>query len=193
MHLTDLSLKALPFEEGRQRDYTDDSIPGLTLRVGKRTKTFMLLVGSGKTRRRHKIGRYPKCTLQVARAKARTLIGEHSKERDSGPVTINLGEALTLFLDIHCKQNNKSSTAKETERLLNRHLKPKLEKRRMPEIKTADLTQIVDSLKDTPSEANHLFTASRTFFRWAAGRQYVSKDPLGAQKRPCHSPRTGTV
>ena len=29
MHLTDLSLKALPFEEDRQKDYTDDSVPAL--------------------------------------------------------------------------------------------------------------------------------------------------------------------
>ena len=54
----------------------------------------------------------------------------------------------------------------------------------MTEITTPELMKIIDGLKSTPSEANHAFTAARTFFRWAAGRQYTLRDPLWAQKKP---------
>jgi hypothetical protein len=43
MHPTDLKLRSLPFET-RQRDYPDDATTGLSVRVGKRTKTFMLML-----------------------------------------------------------------------------------------------------------------------------------------------------
>ena len=51
MHLTDLKLRALPFEEG-QRAYIDDAVVGLCVRVGKRTKTFLLVIGKGNYRQR---------------------------------------------------------------------------------------------------------------------------------------------
>jgi hypothetical protein len=56
MHLTDLKLRALPFEDG-QRDYPDDATTGLSVRVGKRTKTFMLMLRN--PRRRITVGHYP--------------------------------------------------------------------------------------------------------------------------------------
>jgi hypothetical protein len=44
MHLTDLKIRAFPFEDG-QRDYTDHAMGGLSVRVGKRGKTFMPVIG----------------------------------------------------------------------------------------------------------------------------------------------------
>ena len=185
MHMTDIALRALPFSDV-QRDYVDDVLSGLSVRVGKRTKTFMLVVGGRNGRKRFTLGRYPDISLQDARAKAKVLIGEHAKPKDGieAAPRILFGEALDLFLDIHCGQNNRHSTAKETERLLRRHFRAKLEKRLVSEIGTPELMKIIDNLKPTPSEANHAFTAARTFFRWAAGRQYTTRDPLWAQKKP---------
>jgi hypothetical protein len=76
MHLDDLVVRSLPFQKTGQKDYIDDTIAGLTLRVGKRTKTFMLVVGSAKARKRHTLGKYPHLSLQDARKKARILIGQ---------------------------------------------------------------------------------------------------------------------
>ncbi len=60
MKFTDLSLRSIPFAEG-QRDYADDSFPGFSLRVGKRTKTFMVIVKNGEQRSLL-------CTLHIKRA-----------------------------------------------------------------------------------------------------------------------------
>ena len=43
MRFTDQGVRAFPFENG-QREYAEDS--GLIVRVGKRTKTFMVRAGS---------------------------------------------------------------------------------------------------------------------------------------------------
>jgi hypothetical protein len=39
----------------------------------------------------------------------------------------------------------------------------------------ADIGKIIEGLSDTPSAANHAFTAARTFFRWVAKppRRYI--------------------
>ena|ERR1700680_5051791 len=90
MHMTDLALRALPFSDV-QRDYTDDVLPGLTVRVGKRTKTFMLKVGGRTGRRHYTLGRYPDLSLQEARTKAKGLIGDHAKDNTTeGPRIPNL-------------------------------------------------------------------------------------------------------
>src|SRR5438034_5429929 len=76
MHLTDIAIRALPHPTAGQKDYVDDLQPGLVVRVGKRTKTFMMVVAKGKNRERVTLGRYPNTSLADARSRARALIGE---------------------------------------------------------------------------------------------------------------------
>ena len=45
-------------------------------------------------------------------------------------------------------------------------------------IETAEVIAITDALINTPSEANHAFTAARTFFRWAVKRRLIDRSPL---------------
>ena len=70
LRLTDAKLRSLPFEAG-QRDYPDRD--GVFVRVGTKTKTFMVTVRSGGQRRRIAIGHYPAIGLSAARVKAREL------------------------------------------------------------------------------------------------------------------------
>ena len=53
MNLTDLKLRSLPFEEG-QRDYPDDAVSGMFVRVGRKTKTFMLTIRQPTRPRSHR-------------------------------------------------------------------------------------------------------------------------------------------
>lgn len=122
MHLTDLVVKSLPLQESGQKDYTDDTMAGLTVRVGTRTKTFMLVVGSGKTRKRHTLGKYPHLPLQDARKKARIIIVEREKapQDDQAPEVL-FDDALDKFLEAYAEKN-KDSTVYDTSRILNRRL-----------------------------------------------------------------------
>jgi hypothetical protein len=54
MRLTDQRIRSIPFLQSGQRDYADEALSGLALRVGKRTKTFMYLAGKGANRQRQR-------------------------------------------------------------------------------------------------------------------------------------------
>jgi integrase len=177
VHLTDIAIRALPHPAIGQRDYTDDLLPGLTIRVGTRTKTFMIVVAKGKQRSRITIGRYPTTTLSDARSKARTLIGE-AQERKSGPPKMTFNEAFTLFKQTHTSQKNRERTAKETERLITKHLVPALSGTDLGDIETPDVAQIIDRLLATPSTALHVYAAARLIFRWAAHRRLIDRSPV---------------
>ena len=72
MRLTDLSIKRLRVPVNGRVTYTDDTLPGFSVRVtASGVKTFTLMYG--RNRKRITIGRYPAITLAEARAKAREL------------------------------------------------------------------------------------------------------------------------
>ena len=63
--------------------YFDTNLPGFGIRVGKRSKTFVVV--RGRKRERISIGRYPNLSLADARTKARRLLAnEPEPMRPSG-------------------------------------------------------------------------------------------------------------
>ena len=68
---TELSIKSFPFAEGPQYDVWDANLPRFGLRIGKRTKTFVLNAG----KRRITLGRYGVISLKEARDEAKRRIG----------------------------------------------------------------------------------------------------------------------
>src|SRR5229473_400078 len=123
MHLTDIAIRALPHPTAGQKDYVDDLQPGLLVRVGKRTKTFMMVVAKGKNRERVTLGRYPNTSLADARSRAKALVGE-AQDRKNKPPRMTFEEAFTLFKHTHTSQKNRPRTAKDTERIIEKHLVP---------------------------------------------------------------------
>ena len=82
MPLNDAKLRALPFGE-QQREYPDRG--GLYVRVGRKTKTFMLTIQQDGARKRIAIGRYPDIGLAKARELAREKLAEVRTKRDEPP------------------------------------------------------------------------------------------------------------
>jgi integrase len=182
MHLTDLAIQRLRVDAG-QKDFTDDDIPGLTLRVGKRAKTFMLLVGSGESRERIKLGRYdpPRFTLSMARSRAKEIIGERQKAKTSTHKTPTQ-DALDRFREQYAEKN-KPSTVEETFRLLNRYLPLT---GHLNDLTRRQMVQILDGI-DALSERRHFYTAAHTFFRWS--RRYDVPNVLEGVEKPAKAPR----
>jgi integrase len=177
-HLTDItvrSLKAPP--HGQNVTYFDDQLPAFGIRVSySGRKTWVVM--RGKARARTRIGYYPDLPLAAARSKARLLLLEQH-----APPTLTFDEALSLFLSVHCSQKNKARTAAETERLLRRHF-AMLGARQLDDISHHLITDIIDRLLITPSEANHAFTAIRTFFRFAVRRRLINRSPVEGLQIP---------
>ncbi len=67
MKLTDLSVRNITYN-GTQKTHYDDALPNFGVRIGKRRKTWTVLVGA--TRQRITIARYPAMYLKQARAAA---------------------------------------------------------------------------------------------------------------------------
>lgn len=180
MRLTDFTIKALKPPPVGQITYTDDSIPGFGIRVSRGgAKTFVLV--HGKKRKRVTIGRYPIVALSNARDHAKRSLAKKTLDGDQQDERYD--EALELFLDARCKQKNKASTAKETKRLLNRHF-TQFKDMMLQEITTKEIMGTVDRLHETPSEANHAFTAMRTFLRFCVSRRLLKHSPLEAVELP---------
>src|SRR6266566_5538297 len=72
----DATIRALKAPEHGQVEYSDALTPGLRIRVGKRTKTFVVLRTVDGRRVRVTIGQYPAVSLAKAREKVRTLAAE---------------------------------------------------------------------------------------------------------------------
>jgi len=180
VHLTDLKLRALPFEDG-QRDYVDDAVVGLCVRVGKRTKTFLLVIGKGSYRRRVKVGQYPDLTLAVARERARDLLAEArlKKEEERRPSTF--ASAFEQFEKFHVPTMRPGSQ-KHCGRILTNHFAA-LHTRKLDTIKASDLAHALDAIK-SPAEKMNSFIWLRAFLNWCYRREYIDQNPLSRLKPP---------
>lgn len=179
LRLTDVAVRALRFSD-RQVTYWDDTLPAFGVRVGRRSKTFVVVQNGG---RRLKVGAYPQTSLQDARKAAKQLLASPTPPNSTGPGAVTVLRAATLFLETRAQKNRPASKA-ETERLLQRHLLPDLGALQLAEVTTDQITSIIDALVETPATANHAFTAMRTFFNWAVARRYLKHSPIAGLSLP---------
>jgi Arm DNA-binding domain len=77
LKVTDLAIQHLKFQHP-QATYWDTMLPAFGVRVGTRSKTFIVM--QGKARKRQTIGRYPAMKLQKALAQARLLLTSETSE-----------------------------------------------------------------------------------------------------------------
>jgi integrase len=157
--------------------YFDDQTPAFGIRVSySGRKTWIVM--RGRERGRTRLGYYPDLSLSAARTRAKALL----LEQHPAP-TMTFDEALAVFLSVHCSQKNKPRTAAETERLLRRHF-TSIKSKQLGDISHHHITGIIDGILETPSEANHAFTAIRTFFRFAVRRRFISRSPVEGLQIP---------
>src|SRR5436190_21150023 len=179
MRLTDISLRSL---KPRFQQYAvfDEQLPNFGVRVGTTGKlSFFVMYRTNGRRKRDTLGQFPIVTLAEARQLARQRLAKLVLE-DKNPhftPTTNFAEAAADFMQLHCAVRNKPRTAGETERLFNRHWLPAFSRRSLQDIRTQDVSQVLDGLVDTPSLALHALAAVRKFFNWARQRRLVERSP----------------
>lgn len=102
--LSDKFLDRVQFEHERAKYYWDRTLCGLTVRVGKRTKTFYLQTTCNGRQIKHTIGRYPVVTVDDAREEAIRLLRDIRKgippvkPREQYKAIPTLSEALEHYL-----------------------------------------------------------------------------------------------
>jgi integrase len=181
--LTDLSIRALTVPNHGQVDYWDARTPGFGVRVSQGgAKTFVAKQGN----RRHTLGRFPFTSLQMARSAAKRLLAD--KYVVPTP-DLTFADALDRFLTTHCRQKNRPSTAKETERLLRRDFLPSWGRKPVGSITKSDVLTVLEGKRERPGAANHAFGAIRTFFNWCLRYDYRTTSPCAGLSLPA---KTGT-
>lgn len=172
VRLTDIAVRALKPSQERIT-YWDQTLPAFGVRVGRRTKVFIVM--HGKARKRIVLGRYPRMPLQTARKRAQALIyGPDPEQPQDGPPAAH---AVEQFIDIHHAQS-RPSTRKEQQRLLTNHFLSKLAHMPLNHITRSQVLEITDGLKNLPSEQIHCHRALKTFFKWAAQRELIPASPI---------------
>jgi integrase len=184
MKLTDRTIASLPFGTG-QRDYSDEAVRGLAVRVGVHTKTFMLMTQRGSHRTRVKLGVYPDLSLSAARTKARDLLAQQRIARTETP-SVRFDDALETYYRVQGTQR-RAITSAEAKRLLDKHFRPTLGKRRLETIKPADIVPVLDGLLHSPAIRRNAFVFLRAFFNWSYRRGYIETSPVARIERPAPS------
>jgi integrase len=164
-HLNELVVKNLPFCEG-QTDYWDATLPRFGLRVGKRTKTFILNAG----KRRITLGRYPLITLKQARDEARRRLAAKYFPQPSIPAQFAVEEYLRAKQHAH-----KPSTHRVYSTYLRLLQKP---------VREIDARYVYSILPDGKGAGNLAFNVIKAFLSWCAERDYIAHNPLLRRRQP---------
>jgi integrase len=193
-NFTDLMLRKLTSNGQDRLEIWDARIPAFGVRVSSAgTKTFILMYRHRGRPRRLTLGRYPVLSLADARTKATeallTINGGADPalaEQAVDDPTYQFDAVATSFVTRHCNVRNKASTAKETERLLNKHFVSAWKKRDVRDIRQSHINEILDALvaDDKPSEANHALGVIKTLFRWCMDRDMIAVSPCMKVKKP---------
>lgn len=175
----DATLRALKAPESGQIEHSDILTPGLRIRVGKRSKTFVLLHTVGGQRQRVTIGQYPAVTLGKARETVSTLKAQNRLGLLAAKPTVAFPEGVEDYLAGKHKKN-KASTVSETERLLKRHFPFTAD---MMRITDRDLIRALENII-APSEANHAYVQARSLFNWLVRARRIPFSPLAGIDPP---------
>lgn len=174
MRLTEISVRALKGSDS-YATYFDDTLPGFGIRVGKRSRTFIVL--RGKQRQRVSIGKWPDLTVGEARAEAKRLLIEEVQPQQAG---IRFEKARDAFLD-HYDNPNTRYVVNCTFRS---HCKA-LEGSWLADITEEDIERCLGRIRG-PSARLHAFRYLRAMLRWSQRppRRWIKHSPLEGYEPP---------
>jgi integrase len=179
--LTDRAVHGFPLVSEGRKQYADDAVSGLSIRVGKTTKTFQLVIGTGASRKRFTLGTYPTLSLAQARQQARDILAQDRLEPEQPRTTF--AEALELYYRVQLSTLRPTSIrAKQSS--LERHFRPVFGTRALADIKRSDIAPILDRLTDTPAARHSAFKYLATFLNWCVTRGYLETAPTDRMEAP---------
>ena len=169
--LTDLAVRALK-PNGKQITYWCSLTPTFGVMVSQRgTKAFYVMLG--RERRRIHLGKYPSVTLADARKRARDLILYPTAALPK----ITLRDAFSTYYESSVRPNYRPRPARQVERTFTRYL-ALLADRPLSSITTKDISELINGLSETPSQANHVYSLLKRLLRYAEERKLVVASPL---------------
>ena len=143
------------------------------------------------------IGPYPAFTLLQAReaaAAAQRMVAKAidpaavKKEARARALEVSdrVGTLLDSFIKRHVDAAMKASTATEAKRLIERHLRPAWNDRKVETISKHDVLELLDGIVDSGARvtANRVYSLCRLFFNWAVARDVIPVSPMTSMRQP---------
>lgn len=155
--LTDVSVRALKTPECGQLTYWDRRSPLGVARVRAGSKTYIVMIGSG---RRRTIGKTTIITLAEARTEAKRILAEMTLGIGGETSIIKFKTAADAFLKENFR-DRKPRTAAEAKRLITKHFMPAFGTKLLSKISDRDVAFQLAKIASRPCEQLHAFRALR--------------------------------
>lgn len=181
LNLTDLTVRALRGSD-KYVTYWDTAIPGFGVRVGKRSKTWVVL--RGRHRERISIGKFGSLPYAEARREAMRLLSEISDTPKTKPVSITIKDARREFLEEHYRGST-TSWPRSVQLILDASLKA-IDYKPLRNLGDVEIQAILTRLSNRPSAQLHTYRVLRTFLKWCTRppRRYLTHSPMEGYSAP---------
>lgn len=195
--LTSRFLETVKSTASRQ-EIPDAGLVGLYLIVQPSgVKSWAVRYRYNRKPRKLTIGTYPRLSLKQAREEAASALRavdeghdpaqekkDDKAERSSGRFLS--GAVLDEYLSRHVRQNNRSKTAKEAERLINHDIRPYWSETDIRDIRRKDILDVLDRVTDRGARytANQLYAVLSRFFRFCLERGFIEDNPFSHIPKP---------
>jgi integrase len=178
-----------------RREVPDAHMPGLYLVAQPSgAKSWAVRYRHQGVSRKHTLGTYPAIDLKSARALAGKALRAVAEGRDPGREKIeartkqadSVDNLVEEFLERHVRRSNRIRTQEETERLFRLHILPRWRGRLIGTITKRDIIETIDRVADngSPTAANRVLAAVKTFFNWCVARDILAVSPVQGVKPP---------
>jgi integrase len=194
LNLTDRFIQSAKCDDGRRKDYPDNKVKGLELRVtaaGAKSWSLRYRRKSDGKLRRVTIGEYPVFSLSDARTEALRIKGEVAQRKDPAKLARRpnsgkprtFGELAERYLTTHAAQKR---TGFKDRQMLEKNVLPDLEGEPLETIERADITAILDRMiaRGAAIQANRTFEVIRKVFNWGIEKGLSDAAPTFRMKAP---------
>lgn len=185
--LTKAIIDSVPSPPAGPRRIWEPTVPGLHLRTterGVRTWYVKYRTEDG-AQKEFKIGRYPDLVPNAARERALKVVADVANGKDpAGEKSAKrkaprMSDLCDRFMDEYVRRKLKPSTQSTYECLIRLHIKPRLGKKRVEEVTTADVQSLHTAMASTARNANFTVAVIRKMMEWAvtAGLRDDTQNP----------------